>query len=95
MCLDLNPDIVCICETWTVADKHTKSFLQIDGYEIVCRDDRKDTSEGFGGGLLIYRRDDITAPESVKLEYSNFNQCVAVKLPIKGGKTIELVLVYR
>ena len=96
MCFDLEPDVVCITETWT-KQEHTRAFLGIMGYTIACREDRKDTTAGCGGGLLIYVRNDIApdAPESVRPEYTSFNQCVAVKLPIRGGKSIELVLVYR
>ena len=94
MCLDLKPDVVCITETWTKAE-HTKTFLSIDGFTLACREDRRDTTAGIGGGLLIYVRQDIAAPKSERPEYRDFNQCCAVKLPITGGKTIELVLVYR
>ena len=94
MCLDLKPDVGCITESWT-KDEHTKAFLRIDGFRLVCREDRRDTTAGCGGGLLIWVREDIAAPESKRPEYTAFNQCCAVKLPIKGGKTIELVLVYR
>ena len=33
--------------------------------------------------------------ESMLKEYQTFNQCCGVKLPIKNGRTIELVLIYR
>ena len=94
MCVDLQPDVVCICETWTKS-AHTDAFLKIDGFSIAGRRDREDTTAGFGGGLLIYVRNEIAAPKSDRAEFKEFNQCVAVKLPITGGKRIELVLVYR
>ena len=55
--------MICICESWTHED-HTKAFLEIDGYSLVCRRDREDTSAGFGGGLLMYVKLEICAPET-------------------------------
>ena len=87
---DLDPDVICLVETWT-NDSHTKAFLSIDGYEIICRHDRTDTKKGIGGGLLINCKDSIPASES----YANqFNQCCSVLIP-RDPKPLELVLVYR
>ena len=91
---DLNPDIVCLTETWTNKD-HTTAYLNIDGYEIICRHNRSDTTEGCGGGLLLYAKTDFTIAESKKDIYDSFNQCCGVTLPMVGGSHVELVLVYR
>ena len=92
--LDLKPDVICLNETWTNAD-HTNAFLALPGYEIVCRYDRTDTVNGCGGGLLVYRKIGLTVYESVCDDYAKFNQCCSVKVPLKSGKCLELVLVYR
>ena len=91
---DIKPDVICITETWTNLD-HTEAFLTIDGFTRVCRKDRADTSAGAGGGLLIYVRSSISAPEYKKPEFESFNQCCCVKLPLFGGRHLDLVLVYR
>ena len=92
---DLLPDVICITETWT-NDDHTKAFLSIDNYgPPVCRRDRSDTLAGKGGGLLLFVRNDVSAPESETPEFREFNQCCCVKLPIRNGQTLQLVLVYR
>ena len=92
---DLQPDVICISETWTHAD-HTKAFLTIDNYgPPVGRRDRADTGAGRGGGVLIWVRSDISAPESERPEFRHFKQCCCVKLPIRNGQELELLLVYR
>ena len=92
--LDLKPHIICLNETWTNS-QHTNALLTIPGYTIVCRYDRTDTESGIGGGLLIYAKTGVCASENNSTVYTNFNQCCAIKLPLKNGRTIELVLVYR
>ena len=47
------PDFIAICETWSNEDL-SDCFFDIPGFEIVSRKDRKDTTGGVGGGLLIY-----------------------------------------
>jgi ribonuclease P/MRP protein subunit RPP40 len=85
------PDILAITETWT-NDSIGDDFLKINGYEIIERNDRKDTGGGRGGGILIYVRTDIGAwreePET------SFNQCAMVKLKCKYGE-VKLAVVYR
>ena len=92
--VDLDPDVICLVETWT-NDSHTKAFLSIDGYEIVCRHDRTDTKKGIGGGLLIYCKDSIPASESYAASFNQFNQCCSVSISCDRKQPLELVLVYR
>ena len=94
LAVDEKPDVICICESWTNGD-HTRTFLSVDDYSIACRRDRIDTTAGFGGGLLIYVKNDLCAPEFVKPEFQEFNQCCCIKLPIRNGQFLQLVLVYR
>ena len=91
---DLLPDIVCLTETWTNSD-HSDAFLKINGYQIICRSDRSDTKDGCGGGLLLYAKDGFSVIDSPREAYASFNQCCGVKLPLVGGRDLELVLVYR
>ena len=57
--VDAKPDIIAICETWGYPVLNN-SFFNIPGFEIVCRNDRLDTTRGVGGGLLMYVRHDLT-----------------------------------
>ena len=91
---DIDPDIICLTETWTHED-HTKAYLAISGYEIICRRDRTDTQSGCGGGLLLYAKSDFSLPESNRDIYDSVNQCCAAILPMTGGSHVELVLAYR
>ena len=88
---DLLPDIVLINESWT-NDSITKSFLDIDGYDIIIRNDRLDTLKGRGGGLLIYGKAGLSINEN---DVSNeFNQYASVTI---ASKPTPLVLnfIYR
>ena len=60
--VDLKPDIIAITETWTNTDI-CNSFLNIPGYKIVIRKDRGDTTNGRGGGILIYARSTLICQE--------------------------------
>ena len=91
---DVQPEVICVSEAWT-NDKHSTAFLNIKGYILVGRRDREDTSAGFGGGLLIYVKNGIAAPENRKPEFREFNQSCCIKLPLYGGRHLDLLLVYR
>ena len=67
--VDLNPDILAITETWTNPTV-CNSFLDLPGYKLVVRKDRSDTTNGRGGGILVYAKSsivchEITAPEDI------------------------------
>ena len=71
----LKPDIILINESWTHNDI-TKAYLEIAGYELSGRQDRIDTVNGRGGGLLVYSKLGLTVTE---VEHkTDFNQVVAV-----------------
>ena len=57
---NLAPDIILITESWCNSDI-TDAFLSFDGYELQTelRLDRQDTTQGRGGGLLVYVRDGV------------------------------------
>ena len=90
-----NPDFILVNETWANGD-YNKAFFSIPGFEIICRKDRNDTSNGIGGGLIIYAKQEIARNV---VEFSNdkledFVQCSAFKIPV-DGKSVTLVLLYR
>ena len=91
--VDLKPDIIAITETWTNTDI-CNSFLNIPGYKIVTRKDRGDTTNGRGGGILIYARSTLicqevstpldiiqTAATQVQLSDSSLNVYVVYRSP--------------
>ena len=92
--LDLKPDIICICETWTHADI-LNAYLNIDGYDIICRQDRKDTSKGVGGGLVIYVKSDLKASEVKNTFIDDFKQCCVISIKTENNRSINIALVYR
>ena len=54
------PSIVCVTESWlksVVADHE----LKLDGYELRIRRDRQDTTDGIGGGILVWARKGLVA----------------------------------
>ena len=94
MVADQNPHFIMINEAWT-NDSISDAFLKIDGYDLVCRHDRKDTSAGIGGGLLVWTRKSLKVSEYVAPSLEKFNQSCAIRIPLSGGQSVTLVLVYR
>jgi hypothetical protein len=54
---DVEPDLILLTETWCHKEINN-AFLSIPGYELQheLRQDRDDTKEGRGGGLLVYAK---------------------------------------
>ena len=52
---DLEPDIILLTETWCNTNI-SNSQLKVPGYDMITelRQDRVDTQQGIGGGLLVY-----------------------------------------
>ena len=52
---DKNPDIILITESWT-NNNVTDNVLYLTNYDLISelRNDRTDTADGRGGGLLVY-----------------------------------------
>ena len=84
--------MIFINESWTNGSI-TKAYLTIDGYELISREDRTDTSNGRGGGLLIYAKLGMIAEESEDIK-SEFNQFASVRV---SSKPVDLFihLIYR
>ena len=84
------PDVVVLTETWT-NESVSDAFIHLKGYEMVVRSDRRDTTGGRGGGIVIYTRGVHAWKEE---EETSFNQCAHVK--IKNRKQVlNLYAVYR
>ena len=58
--VDLKPDKILLCETWC-NDNVNSAVLGIDRYELQqdLRRDRTDTTNGIGGGLIVYAREGL------------------------------------
>ena len=84
------PDIVALTETWT-NESVSDAYIQLKGYEMVVRSDRKDTTGGRGGGIAVYTKGVHAWNEEAE---TMFNQCAHVK--IKNRKQlINLYVIYR
>lgn len=86
------PDLIFITETWTHQDITNKE-LEINGYNIIRREDRNDTVKGRGGGLLMYGNASITTEE--KTITTTFNQVCAITLRNEQNHPFHLYLIYR
>ena len=91
--IDLNPDIIAITETWSNSDI-CNTFLDVPGFKIVARKDRSDTSNGRGGGILVYAKStlichEITTPPDIiqvaaiqtKLNKDSLNTYIVYRSP--------------
>ena len=89
------PDFILIAEAWSNSSLND-AFFSLPAYELKSRNDRTDTTNGKGGGLLIYARSDIAGSVTeVELPLlDTFNQCCVVKLTLVDSK-INIALVYR
>jgi len=89
----LDPDIILITESWS-NENISDALLTVPGYELKTdlREDRKDTAQGMGGGLLVYAKTQIQILKVDKEEtfnqYSKFLVC-------DNGKQLTMYLVYR
>ena len=93
--LEHSPDLAIITETW--CNKETSmAVLNFNGYHIdlKLRQDRTDTLNGIGGGLLVYLYDGLLIwPRNVA---NNFNQFL--KFEVSSGDNnlnLNIKLVYR
>ena len=71
-----------LCVKLGTNDQHSAAFLQIDGFNNVFQQDRVDTQNGIGGGLLVYAREDISVAKDESVIFSQFTQYCAIKLPL-------------
>ena len=93
--MDLDPDIVLLTETWCnplISD----AAIAIPNYQLETdlRKDRCDTTNGVGGGLLVYTKRGIKFLPCDKFADSIFTQFCAFKVMTKGDP-VTIILVYR
>ena len=85
------PDIIAITEAWT-HEAITEQFLMIPDYSLLVKADRLDTTDGRGGGILIYSRDSIAAH---RIELRNeFIQVAAINIK-SSASNLNIHVVYR
>lgn len=72
----------------------TNNVLNINGYNLISdlRQDRNDTNNGIGGGLLVYARNGLVILSSDK--YNDFNQFLCFNVILDNVK-LHVILVYR
>lgn len=86
------PDLLLITESWCNGSI-TDAFLQLDNYNLEIREDRTDTANGIGGGLLVYAKKGITISRRDKS--SSFNQYCCFSVSCEGKQDLNVTLVYR
>ena len=93
---DLKPDLIIVTETWC-NQSINNAMLNIPGYNIDpdLRCDRLDTTNGIGGGIIIYVRDGLTVLYNDDIK-SSFNQYCRFNVKLgQTNKYVELIAVYR
>ena len=83
-----------ICESFSNKEI-SDAYLKLDGYELVCRNDGKDTVNGKCRGLLIYALLGLQASRFEIEGAENCTECAGISVPWGGGEEIKLVMVYR
>ena len=93
--VDQQPDIILLTETWCNASV-PDAALAIPGYhlETDLRMDRTDTTNGIGGGLLVYTKLGLRILSTDKFKLNKFNQFCCFQV-ITKGEPLSLILVYR
>ena len=88
------PDVIGITETWT-NEAISDDFLKIGGYELIARDDQKDTSAGRGGGILVYVKEEINCWRDAEEDDDEFNQKVSIRIRLRGNEELSIHVLYR
>ena len=91
---DKKPDIIAITESWCNGNT-SPVLLNISGYSLEIRQDRTDTKDGIGGGILVFVRNGLTI-FNVDMKKFNFNQyCKFSILSDNGEGNLNITIVYR
>ena len=95
-CPVVQPDIICIVESFCRPDI-SNAEVAIEGFQLTCRKDGRDTAMGRGRGLLVYVREGIPAAELQLDGGDTVTECCGISIQWGRGRgeSIKLVLVYR
>lgn len=88
------PDIVGIKETW-FNSSIPESEYNLVGFHKPVRQDRKDTSDGRGGGVLLYISNDLEFEQIFPPDAELFTNSVWAEIKQKNGRNVNIGLVYR
>ena len=90
---DSKPDLILITESWCNANIED-NILNITGFELIkdLRSDRTDTTNGIGGGLLVYARKGLVILSIDKV--NDFNQYVHFRVKTSICD-LNVFLIYR
>lgn len=91
----MEPDIILLTETWC-NETVSNASLAIDNYrlETDLRRDRSDTTNGIGGGLLVYVRNELKVLPCDSYSNSKFNQFCVFTITTTSEK-LNIILAYR
>jgi len=90
--IELNPCMIGITESWT-NNQTEQCLLIIPGYAPPIRQDRVDTSDGRGGGVLLYLREDLSYVEIHPS--TQFTNSVWISLSVRNNHHVTVGVVYR
>ena len=82
---------MAITESWT-NPSISDSFLSIPGYRLIARKDRADTSNGRGGGILLYAKSTVVCHELATPD--NVVQVAALQAKL-SDQNLNIYAVYR
>ena len=88
------PDIIALTETWLSSKVSGKEYC-IDGYQIPVRQDRLDTKDGRGGGVLLYIKTGINFTQ-IFPEYSkDYTNSIWINVVSDNGAETVIGVIYR
>ena len=92
--VEINPDIILVTETWC-NDRVSTPYLNINGYRIELRLDRSDTSNGIGGGIIVYIKSDLTILPNDQTEVK-FDQSLSCRIQQQNKDSpTDIYVIYR
>jgi hypothetical protein len=93
---EIEPDIIIVTETWCHS-AISNAYLNIPGYMIddELRQDRTDTVNGAGGGILVYSKENLVLYPNDRLD-NNFNKYSSFNIRLTGNSMpLTIIAVYR
>ena len=89
-----DPDIIGITETWLNNKVSDKEYC-IEVYQKPIRQDRLDTKDGRGGGVMLFIKNDIDFVQIFHENSEHFSNSVWIKIAHNQGKKTVIGVIYR
>lgn len=89
-----DPDIIGLTETWLNGKISDKEFC-IDGYHKPVRQDRLDTKDGRGGGVLMLVKNSVNFVQIFPHNSNDYTNSIWIEVVNNNGKKTVIGVVYR